>query len=91
MTLIDKEEKDVQILFKFVICQLKNNKTKLTLYGNHVICDGRTIFSIYDIIRKIINNENIDYNNINDTLCSFGQLSNFNNIDSDKFRKVTNK
>ena len=88
MTLIDKEEKDVQILFKFVICQLKNNKTKLTLYGNHVICDGRTIFSIYDIIRKIINNENIDYNNINDTLCSFGQLSNFNNIDSDKFRKV---
>ena len=89
ISLIDKDENDVQNLFKFVICQLKNKKTKLTLYANHVICDGRTIFSIYDIIRKIINNECIDYNNIKDKLCSFGQLSNFKDLNPDLYKKVS--
>ena len=90
ITLIDKEENDIQLLYKFVICQLKNKKTKLTLYVNHVICDGRTIFSIFDIIRKIINNEKIDYNNIKDKLCSFGQISNFNNINKNFYENVPN-
>ena len=90
ITLIDKDENDIQLLYKFVICQLKNKKTKLTLYVNHVICDGRTIFSIFDIIRKIINNEKIDYNNIKDKLCSFGQISNFNNINKNFYEKVPN-
>ena len=90
ITLIDKEENDIQLLYKFVICQLKNKKTKLILYVNHVICDGRTIFSIFDIIRKIINNEKIDYNNIKDKLCSFGQISNFNNINKNFYEKVPN-
>ena len=88
LSLTDEEEKDVQHLFKFVICQLKNNKSKLTLFANHVICDGRTIFSIFDIIRKIINNETIDLNNIKDSLCSFGQASNFKNISPDLYKKV---
>ena len=88
LSLIDPEEKDIQLLFKFSLCQLKNNKTKLTFYANHVICDGRTIFSIYEIIKKIINNENIEYDKIKDTLCSFGQLSNYQNINSDLYEKV---
>ena len=86
--LTDPEEKDIQILFKFVICQIKSNRTKLTFYANHAICDGRTIFSIFDIIKKIIKNENIDYDKIKDTLCSFGQLSNFQNINPDLYKKV---
>ena len=86
--LTDPEEKDIQILFKFVICQIKNNRTKLTFYANHAICDGRTIFSIFDIIKKIINNENIEYDKIKDTLYSFGQLSNFQNINPDLYKKV---
>ena len=90
ITIFDKEENDIQLLYKFSICQLKNKITKLTLYVNHVICDGRTIFSIYDIIRKIINDEKINYNNIKDKLCSFGQISNFNNINQDFYKKVPN-
>ena len=86
--LIDPEESDIQLLFKFSICQLSNQKTKLTFYVNHVICDGRTIFSIFDIIRKIINNENIDYTNIKDSLCSFGQLSNYKHIDPKIYEKM---
>ena len=85
------EEKDIQLLFKFVGCQLNNQKTKLTLYVNHVICDGRTIFSIFDIIKKVINKENIEYEKIKDTLCSFGQLSNYKNINSDLYKKVPEK
>ena len=88
LTIIDPEEKDIQLLFKFVICQLKNNKTKLTFIANHAICDGRTIFLIFDIIKKVINNENIEYDKIKDSLCSFGQLSNYTNINSDLFEKV---
>ena len=88
MSLTDPEEKDILLLFKFVICQLKNKKTKLTLYVNHVICDGRTIFSIFDIIRKIINNEIIEYDKIEDKLCSFGQLSNYNDINPELYKKV---
>ena len=91
MSLIDPDEKDIQLLFKFVICQLKNKKTKLTLYVNHVICDGRTIFSIFDIIRKIINNEKIEYDKIGDKLCSFGQLSNFQNINPEQYKSVPEK
>ena len=87
MNLIDQDEKDILLLFKFVICQLKNKKTKLTFYANHVICDGRTIFSIFDIIKKIIKNEEIIYN-IKDSLCSFGQISNFQNINPDLYNKV---
>ena len=88
MTLIDQEEKDIIQVFKFVICQLKNKKTKLTLYINHVLCDGRTIFSIFDIIKKVIKNENIEYDNIKDTLCSFGQLSNYKDINPELYGKV---
>ena len=88
LSIIDTEEKDIQLLFKSVICQLKNNKTKLSFIANHVICDGRTIFSIFDIIKKVINNENIEYDKIKDSLCSFGQLSNYTNINSDLYEKV---
>ena len=88
LSLKDPEEKDIQLLFKFVICQLKNKNTKLTLYVNHVICDGRTIFSIFDIIKKVINNENIDYDKIKDTLCPFGQLANYHNINPELYKKV---
>ena len=88
LSLKDPEETNILILYKFVICQLKNKKTKLTLYVNHVICDGRTIFSIFEIIKKIINNENIEYDKILDKLCSFGQLSNFNNINQELYQKV---
>ena len=88
LSLKDPEEKDILLLFKFVICQLKNKKTKLTLYVNHAICDGRTIFSIFDIIKKVINNENIELDKIKDTLCPFGQLSNYQNINPELYKKV---
>ena len=72
----DENEKGLERLIKFKICQLKNNKIKLTLFVQHSICDGRTIFNIFDLIRKIIQEKKLEKNECN--LCDFGQKSNFN-------------
>ena len=66
----DENEKDLERLIKFKICQLKNNKIKLTLFVQHSICDGRTIFNIFDLIRKIIQEKKLEKNECN--LCDFG-------------------
>jgi hypothetical protein len=46
------------------------------LFAQHCICDGRTIFNIFDLIRKIIQEKKLD--KIKCNLCNFGQTSNFN-------------
>ena len=76
----DKDEKDIVGTLKFRICQLKNDKTKLTMYAMHTICDGRTIFEIFDIIRKIITEEKIEP--IKVKLCEFNQQNNYENLPS---------
>ena len=75
----DKEENDVIVSFLFKICQLKNNKTKLTFSALHAVSDGRTVFYMYDLLRKIINGEQLD--RMDTPLCSFNQLSNFHDLD----------
>ena len=74
--IFDQNEKNLERLIKFKICHLKNNKIKLTLFAQHSICDGRTIFNIFDLIRKIIQGKKLE--KINNKLCDFGQKSNFN-------------
>jgi len=75
----NEKEKDIIECFLFKICQLKNNKTKLTFSSIHALSDGRTVFYMYDILRKIINNEKLEKMNV--PLCSFNQLGNFKNLD----------
>jgi len=75
-----EENKDVQLLIYFQICQLKNsNQTKLTLSASHIICDGRTIFNLFDLIRKIIKGETLEENN--EALPSFDERERFQNTD----------
>ena len=74
----DKDEEGIIIPFLFKICQLKNNKTKLTFSAIHAISDGRTVFFMYDLLRKIINNEKLEY--METPLCCFNHLDNFHDL-----------
>ncbi|ORX57261.1 hypothetical protein BCR36DRAFT_580678 [Piromyces finnis] len=73
-----EDEKDVINCYLFKLCHLKKNKTKLTFSALHAVSDGRTIFTMYDILRKIINGEQIE--KMNTPLCSFNQMSNFHDL-----------
>ena len=82
----DEEEKDVITPFLFRICQLKNDKTKLTFSVIHAMSDGRTIFYMYDLLRKIINGEKLE--KIESSLSSFNQLSNFQDLNPSLYEKT---
>jgi len=85
-TIYEKDDKDVQSLFSFKICQLKkSNKTKIIFTINHAVGDGRSAFTILDYIRKIVNGERIEKND--EQLPNFGGVERFQNID-ESFYKV---
>jgi len=85
----EKDDKDVQALFSFKICQLqKSNQTKITLSISHAIIDGRSIFIIMDYIRKIINGESIEGND--EQLPNFGGLERFKDLDESYFEPPKN-
>ncbi|OUM66770.1 hypothetical protein PIROE2DRAFT_5983 [Piromyces sp. E2] len=73
------EEKDVSGMFSFRVCQLKNNKTKLTFTVSHGICDGGTVFNMFEFIRRVINGETLEKND--EALPSFSGHENFQNLD----------
>lgn len=78
--LYDEKDKDVQILFGFKICQFeKTNQTKLTFSVSHGISDGRTAFTLFDYVRKVIQGETLEKND--EALCEFGERDRFQNID----------
>ncbi|ORX81324.1 hypothetical protein BCR32DRAFT_268332 [Anaeromyces robustus] len=74
-----EEDNDVFVLSSFKVCQLKNNKTKLTFTAMHTICDGRTIFNMFDLIRKVINGETLEKND--EALSSYNGRERFQNLD----------
>jgi len=74
-----EDEDDVIVCFLFKVCQLKNDKTKLTFSALHAVSDGRTVFFMYDLLRKVINNEKLE--EMKAPLCSFNQLGNFHDLD----------
>ncbi|ORX84930.1 hypothetical protein BCR32DRAFT_276674 [Anaeromyces robustus] len=77
----DEEEKDVLLLYNFKICQLqKSNQTKLTFSALHPVCDGRTIFYMFDLIRKIINGETLEPDH--ESLPSFDLKEIFTNLEN---------
>ena len=82
----DKNDEGVIIPFLFKICQLKNNKTKLTFSVIHAMSDGRTIFYMYDLLRKIIKGEKLE--KMESQICSFNQLSNFHDLNPSIYEKT---
>ncbi|OUM70282.1 hypothetical protein PIROE2DRAFT_1706 [Piromyces sp. E2] len=74
-----EENNDVNICFLFKICQLKNDKTKLTFSVLHALCDGRTIFDLLDLVRKVINGEKLE--KMDTPVCPFGHKDNFRDVD----------
>jgi len=78
----DEEEKDVQLLYNFRICQLKkSNQTKITFSCNHTVSDGRTAFTILEILHQIVNGETIEKND--DQLSNFGGCERFKPVSDD--------
>lgn len=93
----DKEDNSLKYTFKFEITQLKNNKTQLILYAMHTMCDGRTIFNIFDYVRKIIDNivnkkdDLIKEELPLDEICDFGQFNNYKNLDKNLYEQPPKK
>jgi len=73
------ENHDVIVCFSFKVCQLKNDKTKLTFNALHTFSDGRTVFDLMDLVRKVINGETLE--KMDTPLCAFGQKENFRDVD----------
>jgi len=74
-----EENHDVFVMYYFKICQLKNNKTKLTFIVNHAVCDARSLFYMFDLVRKVINGEKLE--KVDESLPSYSQRECFQNID----------
>ena len=48
-----KQDNSLRLAYKFEIVQIEK-ETQINLYCLHTMCDGRTIFNIFDNIRKIV-------------------------------------
>jgi len=74
-----EENNDVFVMYYFKICQLKNNKTKLTFIVNHRVCDARSLSFMFSLIRRVINGEKLE--KVEEPLPSYGQCECYQNID----------
>ena len=74
----DEKEKDIIIPFLFEICKLKNKKIKLKFSVIHAMSDGRTIFYMFDLLKKIIKGEKLE--KMETPICSFNQRDNFQDL-----------
>ena len=98
--LLDPKDNSLRLPYKFEIVQLEN-KTQLNFYSLHAMCDGRTIFTIFDNIRKIIDyitsveNKNLLIKEIlqkeESPICEFGQINNYINLDKKYYEKTPDK
>ena len=50
----DPNDKSIKLSFRIEICQINENQTMLSLKAFHATSDGRTIFNIFDYVRKIV-------------------------------------
>ena len=74
----DVKDKDIIIPFLFEICQLKDKKIKLKFSVIHAMSDGRTIFYMFDLLKKIIKGEKLE--KMETPICSFNQRGNFHDL-----------
>jgi len=78
-TPIFEENNEVTVLYFMRVCQLKNDKTKLTLTVSHAVCDGLSLFNMYNLLRRLINGETLEKND--EALCSFVGRERFHDLD----------
>ena len=99
----DPEDKSIKLSYRFEICQINDKQTMLIMRAMHATSDGRTLFNIFDYVRKIIefiinnkNNGNLINNKIflekrEAKICPFGQYDNYINLDKKIYEKVPGK
>ena len=99
----DPNDKSIKLSFRIEICQINENQTMLSLKAFHATSDGRTIFNIFDYVRKIV--EFITENSNNKELiktkiflekkeakiCPFGQYENYINLYKKLYEKPPEK
>jgi hypothetical protein len=98
--ILDPNDNLLRLPYKIEIIQLEK-ETQLNFYSLHAMCDGRTIFNIFDYIRKIIDYITKEENKlklnekflpiIKSQLCDFGQLNNYINLDKKYYEKPPEK
>jgi len=74
-----EENHDVSVMYYFKICQLKNDKTKLTFIVNHAVCDASSLSFMFNLIRRVVNGEQLE--KVEEPLSSYGQRECYQNID----------
>ena len=100
----DPEDKSIKLSYRFEICQINNKQTMIIMRASHVTSDGRTLFNIFEYVRKvieyIINNKSIGDNNLLSNvflekkevkICPFGQYDNYKNLDKKIFENPPEK
>ena len=99
----DPEDKSIKLCYRFEICQINDEQTLLNMRALHATSDGRTLFNIFNYVRKIIDfiiknkdNKNLINNEIflekkDAKICPFGQYDNYINLDKKLFEKPPNK
>ena len=100
----DPEDKSIKLSYRFEICQINNKQTMIIMRASHVTSDGRTLFNIFEYVRKIIeyiiNNKSIGDNNLLSNvflekkevkICPFGQYDNYINLDKKIFENPPEK
>jgi hypothetical protein len=98
--IFDPNDNSLLLPYKIEIIQLEK-ETQLNFYSLHAMCDGRTIFNIFDYIRNIIDYITKEKNKsklnekflpiIKSELCDFGQLNNYINLDKKYYEKPPEK
>ena len=100
---LDPEDKSIKLTYKFEIIQINDNQTILTMKTLHTNCDGRTIFNIFEFVRKVIDfilknkdNKNIINNEVflekkEVKICPFGQFDNYINLDKKLYQNPPDK
>ena len=99
----DPKDKSIKLSYRFEICQINDEQTVLILRAMHVTSDGRTLFNIFEYVRKIIefilkknNDKKSIYNEIflekkEAKICPFGQYDNYINLDKKLFENPPEK
>ena len=100
---LDPEDRSIKLSYRFEICQINNKQTMVIMTAIHATSDGRTLFNIFDYVRKIIDFiiKNKDNNNLINNeiflekkeakICSFGQYDNYINLDKKAYEKIPDK
>ena len=99
----DPKDKSLKLSYIIEICQINDKETMVILKALHCTSDGRTLFNIFEYIRKIVDfiikNKNNNYTINNEIflekkevkICPFGQYDNYINLDKKLFEKPLDK